>query len=71
MANEDGTFGYYMGDEDDAYLRDAAEALDLPPWARVWLHDEGGPGSGFTAAAIVLQNGKSLEDLAAWLDGKM
>jgi hypothetical protein len=52
----------------DAYLGDAAEALNLPPWARVWLHDEGGPGSGFTAAAIVLQDGKSLVDLAAWLD---
>ncbi len=69
VANEDGTFGYYMQDS-DTYLSDAAEALDLPPWARVWLHDEGGPGSGFTAAAIVLHDGKSLDDLAAWLEGK-
>ncbi len=69
VSNEEGAFGYHMRD-DDAYLRDAAEALELPPWARVWLHDEGGPGTGFTAAAIVLDDGKSLGDLAAWLDGR-
>lgn len=69
VSNTEGAFGFYMQD-DDAYLRDAAEALELPPWARVWLHDDGGPGSGFTAAAIVIEDGKSLGDLAAWLDAR-
>ncbi len=62
----DGPLSYYPEDC-DSYLRDAAWALDLPPWARVWLHDAGGVGSGYTAAEIVLAEGKGLQDLAAWL----
>jgi hypothetical protein len=69
LANEVGTFGYYM-QEDDAYLRDVTDPLGLPRWARVSLHNDGGPGTGFTAVAIVLDHGKSLGDLAAWLAGR-
>ena len=63
---EDSGFGYYL-EEDDAMLRHAVEALDLPPWATVTTHDEGGPGSGYTAAQIVVADGKGLQDLARWL----
>jgi hypothetical protein len=62
----DGPLSYYLEDS-DFYLRDAAWTLDLPPWARVWLHDAGGMGSGYTAAEIVIAEGKELQDLAAWL----
>ena len=63
---EDSPFGYYLED-DDAMLRQAAEALDLPPWATVECHDSGGPGTGFTAAQIVVADGKDLVDIARWL----
>jgi hypothetical protein len=66
LDNESGGLGYYEED-DDSYLDDAARALDLPSWAHVANTEEGGPGSGYMAAAIVLTDGRDLEDLAEWL----
>ena len=66
LTNKAGPLGYYS-EEDDQYLRDAAECLDLPRWARVRLADSGGPGTGFTAASIWVKAGKTLEDLGMWL----
>lgn len=63
---EPSIFGYYLED-DDSYLEDAARSLDLPPWARVATYADGGPGSGFENAAIVIDEGKDLGDLASWL----
>ncbi len=66
LTNKAGPLSYYS-EEDDQYLRDAAESLDLPRWARVSLTDSGGPGTGFTAASIWVKAGKTLEDLGIWL----
>jgi protein-tyrosine phosphatase len=70
VENDIGLYGYYAED-DDSCLRDAASALDLPAWAHVQTFLDGGPGSGFENAAIVLEDGKDLRDLAAWLEERV
>jgi hypothetical protein len=49
------------------YVADAAQALDLPGWARCEAGDGGGPGSGFQGWRISLDPGRTLEELEAWL----
>jgi hypothetical protein len=56
--------GYLEGD--DAPFADAAYSLDLPVWANVETWDDGGPGTGFTAAGVRVELGRSLKDLAEW-----
>jgi hypothetical protein len=53
--------------EDDAYLHEAAGALELPEWASRESMSAGGPGTGYDAALVVVDEDHSLEDLAAWL----
>jgi len=67
LTNRAGPFSYYDEEEPEYYLRDAAQALDLPRWAFVRLSDDGGPGTGFTAVSILLDTGHGLDDLATWL----
>jgi hypothetical protein len=67
LTNRAGPFSYYDEEDPERYLRDAASNLDLPPWARVRLSDDGGPGTGFTAVSIWLDTGHGLDDLATWL----
>lgn len=62
----DGFDSYYQF-ESDSYLHDAAHALELPPGARIVAHDDGGPGSGYTAQFLELAPGMTLSDYAAWL----
>jgi hypothetical protein len=69
LENTTGLYGYY-GEDDDAFLEDALYSLDLPEWASIETFDDGGPGSGFQNAALVLAAGKTLDDLAAWLAGR-
>lgn len=66
LTNRAGPLGYY-DEEDDRHLRDAAYRLDLPRWASVRLSDDGGPGTGFTAVSILLNDGHGLDELATWL----
>ncbi len=42
----------------------------MPPWAQHEYVMDGGPGSGFDAAFLFLDPGKTLEDLAAWLEAQ-
>lgn len=69
LTNSASPFGYYRED-DDACASDAAYALDLPRWAKRESWSAGGPGSGYEAMAIVLAKGKTLEDLAKWLESR-
>lgn len=55
------------GDGTDIEFQIAAEALDLPRWARRESHEEGGPGSGYAQAVVVLQAGHTFADLVNWL----
>jgi hypothetical protein len=66
LLETEGSFSAYRYD-DDTYLRDAAAALELPRWASAESASAGGPGSGYDAAYIVLQGGRTLDDLALWL----
>lgn len=54
-------------EEDDRQLEDAARALDLPSWAKVLTGEEGGVGASYLQAFIVMDEGRTLVDLAAWL----
>jgi hypothetical protein len=58
---------FYL-DESEEFLHEAARALPLPPWAHRERVSDGGPGSGFDAAFIVLDPPNSLTDLSRWLD---
>lgn len=61
----------YYDVESDQHLGDAADALELPAWAERDEWDDGGPGSGYTARFIVLEAGRTLADLATWLDERV
>jgi hypothetical protein len=67
LTNRAGPLGYYDEENPERYLRDAAQALDLPRWASVRLSEDGGPGTGFTAVSIWVRSGHTLADLATWL----
>lgn len=69
VENTTGLYGYYRED-DDAVLEEALRALDLPRWASIETFADGGPGSGFDNAALVLAPGKTLGDLATWLEAR-
>lgn len=62
----DGSYSFYNF-ESDQHLAEAADALDLPRWARLDATSEGGPGSGYDQPCIVLGRGKTLKDLEKWL----
>lgn len=55
-------------EDDDTAAQDAAECLPLPPWAEVDTIDEGGWGSGYEQATVILDEGHSLKDLTEYLN---
>jgi hypothetical protein len=65
LVEYDGPRSAY-GAEDDGFLREAARALDLPTWASRRRIAAGGPGTGYDAAFVVIRDGHTLEELAAW-----
>jgi hypothetical protein len=67
LTNASGLFAYYDEEDDERFLRDAAEALALPRWASVRLASDGGPGTGFTSVSIWIEDGHDLADLCRWL----
>jgi len=68
-AVSDGALSFYDF-EDDAFFGDVASALDFPGWARRERVGDGGPGSGYERAVIVLEGGHTLWDLGEWLRGR-
>lgn len=66
-TDSDGPFRAYDLD-DDVAMRDAANALPLPPWARLESCSDGGPGSGYEQPCLILSEHKQLEDYQAWLE---
>lgn len=69
LAATDGPYAVYEL-ENDTHFHDAIAALELPEWAERWPVDDGGVGSGFTAWYLVLDAGRTLGDLEAWLDAR-
>lgn len=59
--------GICDGDGTDLEFQIAAEALDLPRWAHRDIYDEGGVGGGYAQAAVVLEPGRSFQELSDWL----
>jgi hypothetical protein len=66
-ADQEKPWSYYLF-ESEEFLHEPLELLPLPPWAKHEYVMDGGPGSGFDAAFLVLDPGKTLADLAAWLE---
>lgn len=64
---DDAWSAYYDGD--DRYIEEAARALELPSWARVATGEEGGMGSSYLQAFVVMGEEKSPRDLGEWLRG--
>jgi hypothetical protein len=56
-----------VGDDLPARISDIRPRPRLAPWTHVRVEDAGGPGTGFRAASIVIEDGKTLGDLAARL----
>jgi hypothetical protein len=59
--------GAHSASTRDGFLHEALSALDHPAWASRRRKAAGGPGSGYDAALLVLDEGHTLEELAAWL----
>lgn len=62
----DGKCSYYFFEWDN-YIGDAIVALELPEWAKRESFDGGGPGSSYSGWLVMLEPGKTLEDLETWL----
>jgi hypothetical protein len=55
------------GEYGDEELWVAAQALDLPRWVKLESYCEGGLGAGYDQPALVLEAGRTFEQLADWL----
>jgi hypothetical protein len=67
FSSRDDLFGYYP-EESDRPMSDALACLPLPSWASTSHEDSGGPGSGYTAAYLLIQEPHTIEEYAAWLE---
>jgi protein-tyrosine phosphatase len=70
VRNVDGLDGFYGEDDYEDQAADATAALDLPAWAELDSESAGGPGTGYTETLLVLRDGRTLRDLAAWLEAR-
>jgi hypothetical protein len=59
-------FGYYLEDDNACVRRRVRSRTSR--WAEREMWSAGGPGSGYEAMSIVLAQGKTLDDLAAWME---
>lgn len=59
--------GVCDGDGTDVEFEIACEAIDLPRWAHRAIYESGGVGGGYAQAAVVLEAGRTFEQLAQWL----
>lgn len=66
LEEADGPDAVYLYD-DDKFLADARDALPFPPWARPASVGEGGPGSGYDQAAVIIDKPQTLEELARFV----
>jgi hypothetical protein len=63
-----GSEGSYWTVDDDGMLGEAVEALEYPEWAGPERGCEGGPGTGYMAGYIRIEEGHDFDELWQWLE---